>query len=153
MIVVRPYTVKDSIKLSHTINMVCANSPWMSTQNFIPTKAWLHAMEMDNCRCHRLLIAEKNGGIIGWCRSFPVDCKASPFHAELGIGLLPRYRNQGIGFELTTQSMRWAKTVGLQTMDLTVSTQNSIAVHVFTKCGFEPVNTDGNRMRMSVCLS
>ncbi len=153
MIVVRPYIVMDAIKLSDTINEVCGESLWMSTRSFVPTNAWLHAMEADDCYCHRLLIAEKNGSIIGWCRSFPVDCKASPFHAELGIGLLPRYRNQGIGLELTTQSMQWAKTVGLQTVDLTVSTQNSIAVHVFTKCGFKPVNTDGNRMRMSVCLS
>lgn len=153
MIVMRPYTIKDSVKLSHTINVVCADSRWMATQSFIPTNAWIHAMEMDNCHCHRLLIAERNNEVIGWCRSFPVDFVASPCHAELGIGLLPKYGNQGIGSELIIRSMRWAKTAGLQMVDLTVSTQNSIAVHVFTKCGFEPVNAHGNNMFMSVCLS
>lgn len=153
MIVMRPYTMKDSIKLSQAINEVCADSPWMSTRSFIPTNTWVHAMEMDSCHCHCLLIAEKNEQVIGWCRSFPADCMVSPCHAELGIGLLSRYRNQGIGSELITQSMQWAKKVGLQTVDLTVSTQNSIAVHVFTKSGFEPVNKYGNKMHMSVCLS
>ena len=153
MIVVRPYKMKDSIKLSHTINVVCENSPWMSTRSFVPTNAWIHAMETGDCHCHRLLIVEANGEVIGWCRSFPVDYAVSPLHVELGIGLLPRYRNQGIGFELIIRSLQWAKTAGLQMMDLTVSTQNSIAVHVFTKCGFEPVYTHGNKILMSVCLT
>lgn len=153
MIVIRPYTMKDTIKLSHTINVVCANSPWMSTRIFIPTNAWLHAMERDDCHYHRLLIAETNGEVIGWCRSFPVSCAAIPSHMELGIGLLPEFRKQGIGSELIMRSLDWAKAAGLQMVDLTVSTQNSIAVHVFTKCGFEPVNTYGNNMLMFVSLS
>lgn len=153
MILMRPYRIKDLTKLSQTINNVCADTPWMSTRTFIPTSAWLHAMEMDDCYYHRLLVAESNSEVVGWCRSFPLDCAPFPLDVELGIGLLPEYRNQGIGSELIIRSLEWARAAGSQMVDLTVSAQNSIAVHVFAKCGFEPVNTDGNKMLMSVCLS
>jgi len=153
MIVMRPYTMRDSIELSQTIHEVCANSPWMSTRSFIPTKAWIHAMEREDCRYHQLLIAETKGEAVGWCRSFPSDCESSRHHAELGIGLLPQYRNRGIGSELIVRSLEWAKFVGLHTVELTVSPQNSIAVHVFAKCGFKPVDTHDNKLLMAICLS
>ena len=145
MILMRPYTAKDSIQLSRTINEVCANSPWMSTRSFVPTIAWTHAMEVSDCSYHRLLIVESNDKVIGWCRSFPAACGVLPSHAELGIGLLAQYRNQRIGSELIMRSLEWAEAAGLCTVDLTVSIQNSIAIHVFEKRGFETVQMYGKK--------
>lgn len=153
MILIRPYTTNDSVHLSQAINQVCANTPWMATRSFVPTGTWLHAMEMHDCNCHRLLVGDAEGEVIGWCRSFPVECETSPFHVELGIGLLAPYRNKGIGTKLILRSLEWAEVTGLHMVDLMVSPQNSIAVHVFEKCGFETVKTYGNKMLMSACLS
>lgn len=153
MILMRPYTSKDSTKLSQAINQVCADTPWMSTRSFIPTDSWVHAMDMEDCHYHRLLVADSNGEIVGWCRSFPAACGVLPSHAELGIGLLAQHRNQGIGTELIMRSLEWAEDAGLRKVDLTVSLRNSIAFHVFEKCGFEPASAQGNKMLMTICLS
>lgn len=149
MILIRRYSIKDSTQLPQAINQVCTDTPWMSTRSFIPTSAWLHAMEVDDCRYHWLLVVESNGEVVGWCRSFPQDCKTSPFAAELGIGLLPQYRNQGIGTELVIRCLEWAEATGLHKVDLTVSAGNSIATHVFIKCGFGTASIDGNKILMT----
>jgi RimJ/RimL family protein N-acetyltransferase len=125
----------------------------MSTRKFAPTEAWIHAMEKEDCRHHKLLVAEMMGEVVGWCRSFPVDCGSSPRHVELGIGLLSTYRNQGIGSELIVRSLEWAGAAGVNKVELTVSPRNSIAIHVFAKCGFEPVRSHGYKMLMAICLS
>lgn len=153
MIVMRSYKIQDLTKLSRAINAVCGDSPWMSTRSFVPTISWIHAMEVEGCHSHHLLVVEINEEVIGWCRSFPVDCATSPSYVELGIGLLSKYRNQGLGSELIPRSLQWAKTMGLRVVNLTVSTQNSIAIHIFMKCGFKIVNIHGNKMSMAVCLS
>ena len=153
MILIRPYTTKDSTQLPQAINQFCADIPWMSTRSFIPTSAWLHAMEMDDCKYHQLLVAESNDEIVGWCRSFPSDCEAPQGSVELGIGLLSHSRNQGIGSELIMRSLEWAKALDLQKVELTVSPKNSIAVHVFTKCGFEPVSAHDNELLLAMGLS
>jgi RimJ/RimL family protein N-acetyltransferase len=152
MIVLRPYLVEDLSRLMNTINAVCGDSPWMATRSFVPTLLWTHAISVEECHCHQILIAEVNSEIIGWCRSFPLSCSTLPLQVELGIGLLSRYRNQGIGSELILRSSQWAKERGLQVVHLTVDSRNSIAVHVFTKCGFQSIHTHEKNMFMSRCL-
>ncbi|MDL1944329.1 GNAT family N-acetyltransferase [Chloroflexi bacterium CFX2] len=153
MILIRPYSTKDSVQLSQIVSQVCASVPWMATRRFIPTNSWFHAMEMIECHSHRLLVAESNGEIVGWCRSFPATCGVLPSHAELGIGLLEQYRGQGIGSEMIRRSLEWAESVGLCTVDLMVSPHNSLAIHVFEKCGFKTVKVLDEKMVMSIWLS
>jgi RimJ/RimL family protein N-acetyltransferase len=110
-------------------------------------------MEEVECSSHRLLVADLEGEIVGWCRSFPSSCEEAPLHAELGIGLLTKYRNQGFGTELVLRSLRWAETAGLRRVDLTVSLENAMAIHVFRKCGFETAQIHDHDMMMSIFLS
>ena len=153
MILIRPYASRDSTQLSGVINQVCADTLWMATRSFIPTNPWIHAMESTECRFHRLLVAEYNGVVVGWCRSFPADCESLSALAELGIGLLAQYRDRGIGSELIMRSLEWANAIGLRIMKLTVSSQNSVAIHVFKKCGFKTLRMSGSEIEMSVRLS
>lgn len=153
MILIRPYTLNDSATLAVVINQVCADSPFMATRSFIPTSSWIHALVIDNCQNHCLLMAKSNDEVIGWCRCFPANCNAPVPDAELGIGLITAYRNHGIGSELIMKSLEWASFVGIKLIRLTVSSQNLIATHVFEKCGFEYVKMDENNMLMSICLS
>jgi RimJ/RimL family protein N-acetyltransferase len=125
----------------------------MSTRHFEPTPSWKHALEKINCSCHKLLVVEWDEKIVGWCRSFPFSRREDPLRAELGIGLLAQFRNQGIGTELVMRSLEWAEIAGLYRVDLTVSLENLVAIHVFRKCGFETARIYDCSMLMSVCLS
>jgi GNAT superfamily N-acetyltransferase len=122
--------------LIETINTVCGEGRWMNTRQFEPTPAWTHALEKPACVSHLLLLVEDVDSVVGWCRTFPESCQDSKPVVSLGIGLLPAYRNQGIGTSFIRRSLVWAIEVGLRRVTLTTHPANARAIHVFSKCGF-----------------
>jgi len=71
--------------------------------------------------------------VIGHTSAIPIP---STLMAELLVFVHQDFRNQGIGTELIHLVAEAASTRGLECLWLTVSTSNSIAVHVYRKCGF-----------------
>jgi len=147
---IRPYAAPDSGSLIAAINAVCGEGRWMSTPCYQPTPAWRHALDTPACPTHSLVIVEDNSRIVGWCRTFPDDGRNR--QAELGIGLLPAYRNRGVGTYLVRQSLAWAKNVGLNQVVLTATVDNSRALRVFKKCRFQTLTTINGRVRMACRL-
>lgn len=131
----RPYTVSDRAGLIQTINTVCSEGRWMSTTQYEPTPTWEHALQEPGCSCHQLLLAMRAGSVVGWCRIFP-KTGSMPEAASLGIGLLPPYRDQGIGTRLVRQALTWAWSVGLKRVTLLTRLDNHRAWRVFFHCGF-----------------
>lgn len=141
------------LTLIETINAVCAEGRWMSTPCFIPTLPWTHALAEPDCPHHLLLVVIDRGHAVGWCRLFPPGCRHGQATASLGIGLLPRYRHQGLGTRLVHRSLAWARRAGLKRITLTTHVDNACAIHVFTKCGFSPDSRTGNgSLGMTCCL-
>jgi GNAT superfamily N-acetyltransferase len=136
-VIIRPFIENERYSLSTAINAVCADCEWMLTQYFMPTSEWIHALTVPECRSHLLLIVEEKKRTIGWCRIFPENCSSLAYCAELGIGLLRDYRNQGIGRRLLLSSLQWVKHQELQQVNLSVSVENKIALHLFYACGFK----------------
>ena len=133
----------------HVIDLVCAECEWMSTKRFVPTFQWLHAFSETKCQSHLLLAAGYAGELIGWCRLFPEECLEARMSVELGIGLLPDYRNQKIGSGLLELAFYWAKNSAVDRIDLSAHNGNRRALHLFEKFGFKSVSVDGNCLLMS----
>jgi len=107
----------------------------MRTTRFEPTPAWQHALTEPDCPHHLLLVARDGERPIGWCRTSPTDL---PGEAEIGIGLLPPYRDRGIGTDMVRRTLNWACEQSLVRLTLTTRKDNQRALHVFEKCGFSP---------------
>ncbi len=133
---IRPFVASDQSTLIETINAVCSEGQWMSTPRFEPTPAWIRALEEPTCIGHLLLIVEDMNYVVGWCRIFRASCPSTESVASLGVGLLPAYRDQGIGTALVRWSLGWAAEAGQWRIMLTTYRDNARAIHVFTKCGF-----------------
>jgi len=146
---IRPYDLADQAALVHVIDSVCAECAWMSTRRFQPTPAWIHALNEPNCPRHLLLVAE-NRQIVGWCRLLAE--REAQTAIELGIGLLPSYRHQGIGTELVRSALKWAAAAGYRCVTLTVHPDNAHARHVFERCGFQYGAVDKGRLMMTCVL-
>ncbi len=144
----RPFTPTDQDGLVAAINAVCAEGCWMSTPRFQPTPGWQHMLESPTCPHHLLLVAEDESRIVGWCRLLPTTCADGAPEAELGIGLLPAYRGQGLGTGLVRLALAWAGATGLQRAWLTTRADNARAIHVFTRCGFHLLDVSDNRVTM-----
>lgn len=145
---IRYFTSTDRTSLEKTIDAVCAESRWMSTSCFQPTPSWRHALEEPNCSRHCLLVAEDRDQIVGWCRVLPSECKTEVNEAELGIGLLAPYRNQGVGTKLVRCALDWARETNLPCLWLRTRKSNTRARRVFRRCGFHPFGISGDWIRM-----
>ena len=132
---IRSFGAADHDGLVRTIDAVCGEGRWMSTTQFEPTESWLHALAEPKCPCHSLLVVEDAGQVVGWCRIFPGE-EAATHEPRLGIGLLPSYRERGIGSGLVCRSLAWAKNTRHAQVRLTTHCSNARAMHVFACCGF-----------------
>ena len=74
---------------------------------------------------HPQLVVLSAGEVVGWCDVTP---KPRPIYAHsgvLGMGLLPQFRDQGIGKRLIVQALAAARAIGLQRVELTVRENNT----------------------------
>lgn len=148
---IRPFVSSDSSKLIQTINAVCGEGRWMKTTRFELTPAWTHALQEPECPCHLLLVVEDDGRVVGWCRVFPRDGSEDNQKVVLGIGLLPLYRDRGLGTALVRRSLAWAGDAGYRRINLTTHPDNARAIHVFQRCGFTFTGKTRGRMLEMTC--
>jgi RimJ/RimL family protein N-acetyltransferase len=83
------------------------------------------------------LVVLSAGEVIGWC---DVMRKPRPIYAHtgvLGMGLLPDFRNKGIGRELIQRTLAAARAFGFHRVELTVRENNANAIELYKKAGFE----------------
>jgi RimJ/RimL family protein N-acetyltransferase len=74
----------------------------------------------------------------GWCDVIPNSRRAAQAHCgTLGMGLLPRFRGQGIGRRLMQRTLGAALEFGLTRIELTVRETNVNAIALYKKFGFE----------------
>lgn len=91
-----------------------------------------------------LLVAEKDGKLIGYCLSF-IKKNAPVFDvAYLGyisdLYVKKEYRGTGIASAFTTEAKKWFKKKKMRYASLTVWTNNDRAQKIYKKWGYEPYN-------------
>ena len=82
-------------------------------------------------------VAVSAGEVVGWCDVLPKDRPIYARTGVLGMGLLPPFRGQGIGTDLIRRSLAAARAFGLHRVELTVRENNTSAVQLYKKVGFE----------------
>jgi ribosomal protein S18 acetylase RimI-like enzyme len=88
-------------------------------------------------RGHPQFVVISAGEVVGWCDVTP---KERPIYAHvgvLGMGLLPPFRGQGVGAALIRRSLAAARAFGFHRVELTVRENNTRAIELYTKIGFE----------------
>jgi len=105
----------------------------------------LHAPSKDETREYIESVASINGQItlavagdlvVGWCTTRPQTEEMFTHVAGIGMGLLPEFRGQGIGRRLIENALTWAWNSGLEQVELSVLTDNDVAVGLYRSVGF-----------------
>jgi RimJ/RimL family protein N-acetyltransferase len=154
IITLRKLQVGERRDLLAVIDAVCGEGKWMTTRQYEPTPAWEHALDEVDCPEHLLLVATTGSHLVGWCRSFPSSHPNGQI-ATLGVGLLPAFRDQGIGTQMVRTALAWAQEAGLKQICLTARSDNERAIHVFAKCGFTPLDNSprkNGKVEMAIVL-
>jgi len=137
-VVVSLFSGVDRESLVQAIDAVCGEGGWMQTTHFEPALAWQHALDVPDCPHHLLLGARDGGRVGGWCRLFPCDYPEPSEDFELGIGLLPAFRGQGVGQEMVSGALDWALVHRIGQVVLTTHQDNWTARRLFETFGFTP---------------
>lgn len=84
------------------------------------------------------LVAEVNGMIVGACGCVGTDNPSLWHTVGLGIGILPDYRNQGLGSQFMAQILAWAKAHPIvHRVEFDVFANNYPAIGLYLKYGFK----------------
>lgn len=82
-------------------------------------------------------VAVAGGQVVGWCDVLPGE-RATMRHAgRLGIGLLASHRDKGFGARLIVSVLGEAKRRGLVRISLSVRADNTRAIRLYERLGFQ----------------
>ncbi|MEM7537945.1 MAG: N-acetyltransferase [Chloroflexota bacterium] len=129
----------DATKIIDGIQLVCEEGGAFFTTQFVPTPQWEAVLyRPQTVPDHTLLVAEINGIFCGSVNILPGPKDTLfPHVANLGIFVLPSYRNRGIGHQLMKKAIACAKKTGkIEKISLEVFETNTIAIHLYKSFGF-----------------
>ena len=92
-------------------------------------------------------VALDSDRVIGWADIFPHWAHALAHRGNLGIGVLPGYRGQGIGKRLLEACIAKAWAKGLTRIDLESRVDNVDAIRLYERVGFKHEGVKRNAMR------
>lgn len=81
-------------------------------------------------------VAEHNGQIIGWCDIVREDYEAEKHSGSLGMGIIPGWRERGIGRRLIEAALEAADAAEISRVELTVNADNERAIRLYENVGF-----------------
>jgi len=93
---------------------------------------------------HPHFVALDGDRVVGWCDATPRDRPATRHSGVLGMGVVPEWRGRGIGERLIRRVIEASRTFGLSRVELAVRDDNSRAMALYRKVGFE---VEGRRRR------
>jgi GNAT superfamily N-acetyltransferase len=88
-------------------------------------------------------VAEEKGKLIGYLAAAPkpILFRKSRYLEVDNMGVLPRYRSQGVGKLLIESCKQWAKENSYQRLFVTSYSKNKKAITFYKNCGFETIDT------------
>lgn len=129
----------DREAIVRLINTIASEGQHLQTNRYHATATWEQILirSLDTKVGHILMtvIVEKN--IIGFGR-LTTDWNIEGVRSvgNIGLGLLPAYRGQGIGSRLLTELIQWAPTLAFKKLNAAILLQNVRSQQLFRNSGF-----------------
>lgn len=103
--------------------------------------------QIENSRDAIILIAKEDGKIVGDA-SFSRSPRRMKHRGDLGVCVLKKCWNRGIGSQLLLGIIDFAKRNSFEIIDLQVRSDNSAAIHLYEKFGFKKIGTHPSFFKM-----
>jgi ribosomal protein S18 acetylase RimI-like enzyme len=84
------------------------------------------------------LVAVDDGRVVGWCDVNPKTHATLRHSGVLGMGVAAPHRNRGIGSALLRATLEAASAGGITRVELIVRADNTAAIALYERHGFEP---------------
>lgn len=96
--------------------------------------------QLENSKKDVMFVAKDEGRIIGDASLTRLPRRMS-HRGDFGIGVLREYWNHGIGSQLVGEIIKYAKENAFEIIDLQVRSDNTAAIHLYEKFGFQKIGT------------
>lgn len=85
---------------------------------------------------HPQFVALDGETVVGWCDIRRSERPSQAHRGTLGMGIIPGYRDHGLGRRLITTTLGQARAIGLHRVELDVHADNPRAIALYEKVGF-----------------
>ncbi|CAN5402300.1 GNAT family protein [soil metagenome] len=86
-------------------------------------------------------VAIDDGRVVGWCDIVSSSIGPLKHRGTLGMGVLASHRGAGLGQRLLSAAIAKAESNGVTRIELEVRAQNTRAIALYRRLGFEPEST------------
>lgn len=94
------------------------------------------------------VVALANHDVVGWCDLRPKSAVTLQHSAVLGMGVLREYRRRGLGARMLAMALEMAGERGIRRAELVVRADNTPAIALYRRFGFDVEGTCRRYMRM-----
>jgi len=133
---IRPIVLQDATGYRRCLGTIAKERLYGFDESM--SLAAIRGQVRDNLRRkHPFLVAVDDDRIVGWAALYGSDLPSKNHCLDLGMGLLPQYREVGLGTKLLTKLLNMARGK-IDSVFLTVVRKNKRARNLYRKMGFEP---------------
>jgi RimJ/RimL family protein N-acetyltransferase len=152
---IREINMDDAEIFTYLIQGVEADADFMlmgpGERTTTPEQHRKHIERLTSQRNSTIFVAEKEGKLVGYLMAIGGSVVRTQHSAYLVVGILKDYRGKGIGTLLFQGLEKWATKHNISRLELTVVTQNSTAVALYKKSGFEIEGTKRHSLIIDGC--
>ncbi|UTM60028.1 GNAT family N-acetyltransferase [Photobacterium sp. CCB-ST2H9] len=94
-------------------------------------------------------VALVNNQVVGWADIFPHWASTLAHRGNLGMGVHPAYRGQGIGEQRLRTCLKKARSKGISRIELETRADNFPSINLYKKLGFVTEVTKKNAMKFN----
>lgn len=133
---IRPIAEADAEGFRQAVGMVGRERIYIRLTDAPESEAALAFVRSNIDSGNPQFVAEHDGEIIGWCDIVRATYEAEKHCGSLGMGIIPGWRERGIGRQLIMAALEAASAAEISRVELTVNADNERAVRLYKSVGF-----------------
>jgi len=137
IIKIRNVEIDDVEALNKVIDEVSRERQYLATTSGFPLENHMQFVQNNLQNDIPQLVSIINDEIIGWCDILPKRPEEFSHVGYLGMGVLKKFRKNGVGSQLLSTCIEEAKAYGFEKIELEVFSDNFPAVKMYEKFGFK----------------
>ncbi len=135
-IIIEPIEEKHVEGFREALDIVARERKYLVFLEAPPVEAMLSFVRDNIAAGHPHMVAVADGKVVGWC-DIRRGARAAQAHCGvLGMGIIPGYRDRGLGRRLMLTALEAAKAAGMHRVELHAHADNLRAIALYEKVGF-----------------
>jgi putative acetyltransferase len=131
-----PIAVEHAASFGECLDAVAREKRYLAQVEAPPPERMLEFVRGSVATDASQFVALDAGRVVGWADVFPAWAPAIAHRGTLGMGVLERYRRQGLGSKLLEACIAKAWSKGLTRIELEVRSDNRAAIRLYERFGF-----------------